>query len=354
MEFNISYYTCPISGVLLFDPIMGPDGIMYDKNAFMTKRMQEQTQETEKAQAYKQFYKIISMLPMKNYFKEHIINIITNTTLLDKFKISVSEILEHNIEKQLFACNKLPENYYKDRNTYITNKIKTFIAQRDYECVYSLVFEYDINYNIEINIMRNIGSTEKHNFLTLLMIEPQVGKTISLLNLIGMFIDKGVEYNYEVNGVSFFQMMINFLSTKENESFKVIEEFILNKILTIHDININYLDNYGNNIVFNLIKNGLTNTPIINKILQMTDFDINQKNIDNSTILIELSKNKCDDLIMLILDNDNIDYNHSNNFGEYPLSIMVKNKMKTCIIKLLEKPNVLNKDIILKQLIYDL
>jgi hypothetical protein len=353
MEINISYYTCPISGVLLFDPIMGPDGVMYDKNAFMIKQAQDKALNKAQEKSYEQYCEMISMIPMKNYFKGHIINIIQNTTLLDKFKISVSEILEYNIEKQLFSCNKLPENYYIDKNTYIVNKIKTFIAQRDYECVYSLVFEYDINYNIEINIVRN-NIYEKHNFLTLLMIEPRVGKTISLLNLISIFIDKNVEYNYEVNGISFLQMMINFLSTKGKESFKVIEEFILNKILIIPDININSLDSYGNNIVFNLIKNELTNTSIIRKILQMANFDINQKNIDNSTILIELSKNKCDDLILLILDNDNIDYNHSNNFGEYPLSIMVKNKMKTCIIKLLEKPDVLNKDTILKQLINNL
>src|SRR5579872_2744801 len=99
--------TCPICTQLLFDPVVAADGIFYNKKCFV------KYSEKYKKKLIKSPVKGIEIAKtfiVNNSMRELIINLIKTTTIFDNVikNMSISDIIEYNLEDDLFECSKLP------------------------------------------------------------------------------------------------------------------------------------------------------------------------------------------------------------------------------------------------------
>ena len=136
------------------------------------------------------------------------------------------------------------------------------------------------------------------------------------------------------------------------EVIKTNDREVIEKIIGESKFDFNIIDDLGNNVLMNLLKN-----KYYDLVLKYIDkVDINHQNNDGDTIMHILSSinyASVREIIEYILQNTNVDLNLKNNLGETVLDKSIKNNYLYTTIKILENDNFNSIDVYSFKKLYD-
>ncbi len=110
------------------------------------------------------------------------------------------------------------------------------------------------------------------------------------------------------------------------------------ELLEREDINVNYVDKYGQTALIWACINGIESVAF--KLLEKEGININQVNDRGETALMYACWNKMEIFALKLLEREDIDINHVNKYGNTALMCACSYKMETVALKLLEREDI--------------